>query len=296
MLAEARPPRKPRRRAWALLVLVILAALAYLAVLRSFDLAGIPSERRFETGPRAAQRLKIYVEPLSADPVNESMHIRIDAAPGRAMRGTRPDAPDRNLTVILTSGDAVEVRMFRANERMEPTTIRADLTEGSIARYPLDRYRIALRVQAFEGIGTGPGTGSPVAETVTVWEGMPGYHIRAKQAPEGGGGGIGLRFDLRRADAQIFFALAAYGAMAVVACSALAISFLVFLGRRKVETTLVSALAALIFALPALRNALPGAPPLGVRADLAVFLWAELAAVMSLALFVLSWARQGRDR
>ena len=52
------------------------------------------------------------------------------------------------------------------------------------------------------------------------------------------------------------------------------------------ETTLIGSLAAIAFALPVLRNALPGSPPLGVEADMWVFLWAELAAVLALALLV----------
>jgi hypothetical protein len=42
-----------------------------------------------------------------------------------------------------------------------------------------------------------------------------------------------------------------------------------------------------------LRNALPGSPPLGVAADIWVFLWTELAAVLALALLVFKWAKAG---
>ena len=52
-------------------------------------------------------------------------------------------------------------------------------------------------------------------------------------------------------------------------------------------------LVAMVLALPFLRNALPGAPPLGVLADLFVFLWAEIAAVIALGLVVIMWARRG---
>jgi hypothetical protein len=48
--------------------------------------------------------------------------------------------------------------------------------------------------------------------------------------------------------------------------------------------------------MPVLRNALPGAPPLGVRADMFVFLWAEVAAVIGIALVTLDWARTGPRR
>jgi hypothetical protein len=48
-----------------------------------------------------------------------------------------------------------------------------------------------------------------------------------------------------------------------------------------------------VFALPTLRSALPGTPPLGVRADMLVFLWTEIAGVIAVALFVSTWARHG---
>lgn len=85
---------------------------------------------------------------------------------------------------------------------------------------------------------------------------------------------------------QLQFAISRTGAV-------LTISSLVFLGGRRIEVTLIGALGAMIFALPALRNALPGAPPLGVRADILIFFWAELGAVIALCLFISAWARQG---
>ncbi|MGA2637672.1 DUF4436 family protein [Methylocella sp.] len=38
---------------------------------------------------------------------------------------------------------------------------------------------------------------------------------------------------------------------------------------------------------------MPGAPPLGVRADAFVFLWVQLAVILGLTLFVATWARRG---
>jgi hypothetical protein len=62
---------------------------------------------------------------------------------------------------------------------------------------------------------------------------------------------------------------------------------------RRAEAALIGAIAAIAFAMPVLRNALPGAPPLGVRADMFVFLW---TAVIGLALVTLDWARTGPRR
>ena len=102
-----------------------------------------------------------------------------------------------------------------------------------------------------------------------------------------------LHFAVRRTGAVSFFGIAIYGAMIVMTFCALILGSLVFVGVRRIEVTIVGALGAMIFALPALRNALPGAPPLGVRADILIFFWAELGAIIALCLFIAAWARRG---
>ena len=97
----------------------------------------------------------------------------------------------------------------------------------------------------------------------------------------------------RRPAAQVFFAFVLFAAIILLAGSALTIGGLAFLGVRRVEAALMGALGAMVFAVPALRNVLPGAPPLGVRADAFVFLWVQLAVILGLTLFVATWARTG---
>ena len=82
----------------------------------------------------------------------------------------------------------------------------------------------------------------------------------------------------------------------VVGSCAFAIGLITFVDARRAEATLIGAIAAIAFAMPVLRNALPGAPPLGVRADMFVFLWTELAAVIGLALVTFDWARTSPRR
>jgi hypothetical protein len=72
--------------------------------------------------------------------------------------------------------------------------------------------------------------------------------------------------------------------MILIAASALTIGSMVFLGTRKIEAALIAALGTMVFSVPALRNVLPGAPPLGVRADAFVFLWVQLAVILGLTL------------
>jgi hypothetical protein len=53
---------------------------------------------------------------------------------------------------------------------------------------------------------------------------------------------------------------------------------LTFIKVRPPETGLIGSLAAFAFAfaLPVLRGVLPGSPPLGITADMWLFLWAEM--------------------
>ena len=127
---------------------------------------------------------------------------------------------------------------------------------------------------------------------MTVWEKVLGFRLQTSREL-GSFGEDRLTFKVQRSRAFTFFALAAYGAMVVLACISLMIGVLTFLGVRRPEATLMGALCAIVFALPALRNALPGGAPLGVLADTFIFVWAELAVVFALVLLVATWARSG---
>jgi hypothetical protein len=150
-----------------------------------------------------------------------------------------------------------------------------------------------LRIQLFEDAIPAVNEAKPQAARVTVWERALGFHLRSAEQAGSGPGDIKLSIEIRRGGAFMLFAFAAYGAMVVLGCCALAIGLITFIDARRAEATLIGAIAAIAFALPVLRNALPGTPPLGVRADMFVFLWTELAAVIGLALVTLE-LRLGR--
>ena len=151
-----------------------------------------------------------------------------------------------------------------------------------------DSYVARLGVQLLDGKSS-----LRLPARVTVWEGVLGYGLHTTSQPGADPNDVQLTTTIARSGAFALFALCAYGAMLVLGCCALAIGVLTFIDVRRAEATLIGALAAITFALPVLRNALPGSPPLGVAADMWVFLWTELAAVLALALLVFKWAKAG---
>lgn len=282
-----------RRRRLTLVGGLLLAVACYMVVVTRFDLRPTPGETFFRSGGDRADHLHVYVEPLSVDVVNAAMQLRLYVQPGERLRGRRMDAADRDVVMLVLSGDAVEELAFPAHERMAPATVAVDLSEGGIDAYPLDFYRATVRIQVVEGRADDLGAARPIPVWFTVWQGITGFDVGAHEIVRREVGDLEFAFELRRPGAMRFFAVAAYGAMVVLAASSLTIASLIFLQRRRMEATLAGALGAIIFALPVLRNAMPGAPPLGVTADVLIFLWAELAAVAGLGLLVLSWALDG---
>ena len=243
------------------------------------------SERTFEDRPRDdGVRLDVYIEILAVDAVNDSLRLRLTLSADAASRGT--GAANRDLTVRLENANVRREVALRAGSGMAVETIEIDLDGGTVAAFPLDRFRTELHLAARDA------SAAAVPLRVTAWEGIAGWTPAVtRSATTGAPGDVGLRFDLRRSAALRLLVLAVYGEMAMIGLAALTIGCRTFLGLRPAESTLTGSLTGMVFSLPALRYALPGSVPLGVRADLLVFFWAELAVALGFLLFIIAWAR-----
>jgi hypothetical protein len=204
---------------------------------------------------------------------------------------TKVTIADRDFLLKIQRGQQVEQVQVRTGQSFPEVTYDFDLNDGNVRDYPLDKYVSETTLSASEKTQNGAERSLPIH--VTAWEGVLGFDVKAKSVATQQSDELQLQFAVQRTGAVSFFGLAIYGAMLVMMFCALIIGSLVFLGVRRIEVTLIGALGAMIFALPAVRNALPGAPPLGVRADVLIFFWAELGAIIALCLFISAWAREG---
>ena len=284
------PARSVQRRVALLAMLVAACALAYGLMLTRFDLSDGPLET--ELGQALGGRgVALYLQPVHVDPVNSSMQMRISMVPGTVQGEAAAAIADRNLLLRIRRSRQVEHVTVGAGQPLPEVVFDFDLDGGDIRDYPLDRYEATLALAVSER--GADGVEAPLPIHVTLWEGLLGFSVRGQPAPAQGPEAIGLSLEIRRTAAVSLFGIAMYGAMAVLAACALLIGSLVFVAIRRIEVTFAGALGAIIFALPALRTALPGAPPLGVRGDVLIFFWAELGAIVALCLFVAAWARRG---
>ena len=84
--------------------------------------------------------------------------------------------------------------------------------------------------------------------------------------------------------------------MAVLPVLGLTVAIVAYRGIRKVEATLMSWMAAMLFATIPLRTFLPGSPPIGSWVDYLVVLWVVAGLVLGLVIYVLAWLQVGDAR
>ena len=282
---------QPRGRNMRLLAIgAVLIALTggYLLMVRQFNVTELPSERHFGAAGQVEPAGEVYLEPISIDPLNDAMQLRAYVSPSISGSKSAHSASDRDLTLLVSHDNTVEEVKLAAGDHIASSTFEVDLNEGSVTHYPLDSYVARLGVQLLDGKSS-----LRLPARITMWEGVLGYNLHTTSQPGADPNDVQMTTAIARSGAFALFALCAYGAMLVLGCCALAVGILTFTDVRRPDATLIGALAAICFALPVLRNALPGSPPLGVAADMWVFLWTELAAVLALALLVFKWAKAG---
>ena len=246
-----------------------------------------------------ANGVGLSFEVTSIDPAKGEVTtlMRIDPA-DRFMDGA--DLKEDLRVVVFTALDPNVV--FKAGQipAAVPVVLRAT---GSYQNYPFDSWVAPLFATATTGTGSAI---AAIPTSISLTSNLPGWvgqalttqqlvsDLKSIQVSENPNdyqdfAGIGLR----RSGSTWAVVILILVFMVVLASVAVAVSAAVAQRRRKVEPTLAGFMAALLFALIPLRNALPGVPPLGAWMDFLVFFWVEIAIMLALAVFVSTWLRFG---
>jgi hypothetical protein len=293
-LDQPGPPSKDARRGRtvALALMLVLLGSGYALLFSIFYRQAPPFEKTFQEEESAKAPLEMYLEVVRVDPVREAIEVRVDFSrstgpDGRHFPGTSPI----DLMVDVSDGADVQEIKLQAGQPTPSKSLELAVT-GDLRNYPLDRYTGQLWIRAFAGKDPTGGVATPVH--LRTWEDIDGWTVTmSKNDLAANETGLALKLAAQRPPAQIFFVFLLCAAMVLIACSALTVGSLIFLGARKIDDTFVGALAAMVFSVPALRSVFPGAPPLGVRADDFVFLWVQIAVILGLTLSVGTWAERG---
>ncbi len=147
--------------------------------------------------------------------------------------------------------------------------------DGAFTNYPFDNYQTALNIH----VTNADGVELPVA--LTVYNSDPFFQISPASAPSQDGGTV-VSLDIRRSPPTVIFAVFIMVLMLGLAAAAAVAGYYVLHWKRGLIFPACSMMAAILFALIPLRNAVPGAPPIGSIIDFGSFFIAE--AVISISL------------
>ncbi len=206
---------------------------------------------------------------------------------------------------------------FHKGRRINPVEVVFPLN-GNLNRYPFDRYRTTLSLlmtrpvvrgeaRTPEESGDKGAAGepsevpfgalalektSPVALSVALFAEVPGTKFRGSIDRKEASQLTAINLNLRRADNLIMVSILISATMISLAVTLLFVVLrLVGLPKEEMSIMPLSMSFALIFGLPALRNAQPDVPPIGAFCDYISFIWAELIVAVSGLLFAWRWLR-----
>jgi hypothetical protein len=310
-VTESKVPNPPHLRklpiAVVAAVVAIVIAVAYVLVLDSFHADEVKQSKPLiagnssQTGDITSQAYKgtealIDAEIVSIDDGKQQMTVRLKFPVNIPTLVDDLQLLKQPVFLIVNGAEGGQLIAFKAGDLLQPTDVTVSLS-GQVRDYPFDHYNANVSIY-FTQYGT---TASPpqALDTIVRLKGaVQGYSVsldRSVPSKKDPVRSFIVRF--RRAPATRFFAIFIIVLMWALALAGAAIALVLTYVRHDIGPGVLGFLAALLFALPNIRGALPGAPPIGSLNDYLAFFWAEaIVAITLIVLAVIFLIRELRSR
>ncbi len=191
-----------------------------------------------------------------------------------------------DMVAELDTGTSVLTHTFKKGDAPSPWSAVVPIESGDASEYPFDKYagEFLFKIKR-------EGNASSLAR-VDLDKVLHGFAASATVEPTEAKTHVVLKYEFSRSPAVVFLALMALTSLSMVVLSAVSVAKHVAINGRKVEFGMLVWIAALLFVIPAVRNGLPGSPPLGSLVDVALFFWLHILGVGSLLTVVYKWTKQ----
>ncbi|HEX9336173.1 MAG TPA: DUF4436 family protein [Pseudonocardiaceae bacterium] len=256
-----------------------LAVVVAVAALAGLGIFGYSNERdirqaEYATGDSASHDgVELDVTVQRVDPTARQLAVVLLAHPrGRYAENGDPLVPARELVIDTTSLSQGSLK-FPAGDRIVAQTVTIGLDTGVFTDYPFDHYTTTIGF-------TAEMAGQPVAVDMVFRNYDPLFLIEPTGAA-GQAGGVAADLRFSRTGGTFILALFLMAAMWVLALSVLGASVVLVRHHHGLVYPALGWMAATLFALVVVRNAVPGSPPIGSLFDYAAFLWAEAVIAVS---------------
>ncbi len=232
-------------------------------------------------GTHSPNRLDVSATILRVDPATRQAQVRVQVTPeGTVADPDAPGDPAKALELFTTSASR-GVLTYPAATPPSEQTIAIPLTSGWPTDYPQDRYTLTLGFSA-----RGDGQDVPVDVSAGSFDSL--FELAAPEADGSQPDSTVLNLTAQHTRGGwllAWFLMVAAWALAMVVAGA---AWFLVSQRRGLVWPAFGWMAATLFALVSLRNAAPGAPPIGSLIDYMAFFWAELIVAASLVAVVLT--------
>jgi hypothetical protein len=186
-----------------------------------------------------------------------------------------------DVEVVTDTGTVA--KKFATGQEMRSQDVNEPLFDGFQADYPFDHYSTGLNILVQNR------DQAAVPTSLEVVASVHGFGFSLQKDSQDADGSRLVDLGVNRSSATRLFAIFVIVMMWALTAVAIGLMVRVILLGRQLEFPMFTFLAAMLFAFPAVRNVLPGAPPLGVRSDYLSFFWCETLVAFSLIAMLGTW-------
>ena len=305
------------------IAVIVVFAVALVLVLNIYKSEG---EKRSasvsDLGEKDPNHIEVDVKLLSIDPSKGDIVARLEFLPKGDYTKDEGLTLARDVKLFTNGANGKQETDFGKGKRMNPMEVTVSMYDGLVMDYPFDRHNAYLEMYFLPGkeekkteAPKPAATPTPVPDTandekkpegdkkaeaeekdddeiplgVDFVGSVPGFKIEAAKAKESTNDLVGIDITVARAATTKFFSLFVMVMMWGLTIAVLLLTLSVVLRGRKVEVSMFSFTAALLFAFSTVRNAQPGTPPVGTYSDFISFFWAEVIIALCLVALVFTW-------
>ena len=309
------------------IAVVVVFAVALVLVLNIYKSEGERrSASVSDLGDKDPNHIEVDATLLSIDAIKGDMVVRLEFLPKGEFTKDNGDTLAKDVKLFTNGANGKQETDFGKGKRMNPIEVTVSMFDGEVMDYPFDAHRGFLEMYFAPGkeekksaesakpAATPTPVPTPVAESDEAkkpeadkkaetaekdedeipigvdFEGsLPGFKIGASKSKESTNDYVGIDITIARAGTTKFFSFFVMTMMWGFTIAVLLLALSVVLRGRKVEVSMFSFTAALLFAFSAVRNAQPGTPPVGTYSDFISFFWCEVIIALCLVALVFTW-------
>jgi hypothetical protein len=296
-LARHKGHRRHRVLVGALAVVLLLSFGVVLSqILRDYEAETSFMANTLVIPSSAPDRLEVTGKITKLDPVRGDLLMRLSFQPQGQLLAPDEVSPTKTLVLDANSVEGEAQQFYPAGVTMDPLDITLNV-DGTASNYPFDRHTAQLVLDLGRPVtgDQGPPVKGQVLDYVPVPIALnltavqPGYRIALRQVGPFEAGILRVQLSVRRSLTVISFAMFVMLVEWLLALGTLAVTLMVAIRGRRPEVAIFAWLATMLFALPPLRDVMPGVPPIGTLGDFLSFFWTVSIVAVCLIILVVDW-------